>query len=259
MNIKNDYVDVSYYKLEEVLSNLQEIYQRHGYANSIEILMCPQNKSEDGNFFLTCLNSISIHLNKLSITNSNNNEILINWNAFTQYDSLKIFSLLFEFTIKKQLHQTNSKSDENTDGFNERLICGPFKDLLEILSRLSIRSLEFVKHFVEFNMFQVFVMLFQNQTLVEFLFESQFLILIRLLNIFYQICLYLVYFERTDNVIVRQVTSYLVDNLDILTRAKDLLERLSIEDRRPGMQYKPLLRLYLFSLFYLQRVIRQDL
>jgi hypothetical protein len=177
--------------------------------------------------FLRNLRYISVCLN-----NTENNSF--QWDLLDEFNLFQILTKLLEYYF-------NTLKENEDDDRTFR----PLTDLLEIIYKISHRSLKFVAKFINLNMLEMFIHLVQNLRLIEFLFEAFLNVLSKMLNIFY-------YISKTQLHIMDQNFSLTSEHFNILRNARDLIEKLSLDDERDGLQGKPVLKLFVTCLSYLQ-------
>ena len=183
--------------------------------------------SKNENSFLYDLKVLSFYLN------ASKNES-IDWNLIKEFDLIKILVRLFSIFL--------DKLNENLDD-DEEFVGDSFKNLLEIINKISMHSIRFVEDFYMNGLFTLFLSYFQNRSIVQFLFDAYVIIFIKFLNVFCQICKYRAYFDSIKILSESELT--------ILIKTRDLLEVISRNDERFKV-IKPAYHLYLIGLSFLQ-------
>ena len=103
--------------------------------------------------------SIEINNTIYDLNNTANNSF--QWDLMDKFNLFQILTKLLEYYFN-----TLNENDDDDRTFR------PLRDLLEIIYKISYRSLKFVAKFINFNMLEMFIRLLQNLRLIEFLFEA---------------------------------------------------------------------------------------
>ena len=204
--------------IKDVFDKLEKKFIEN--ENDIKKLMKDQE-------FLLYLRSISINLN-------NKADNSFQWDLLEQYNIFKILTKLLEYYFN-----TLNVNDDDDKIFR------PLRYLIEVIYKISHRSLKFVEKFTHYNMFQMYIDLFKKLDLIQFLFEAFLIVLSKLINIFHYIC-------KKELHILNQNIHLTVEDFTILRKAKDRIEKLSVNDEKIDLQKKPIFRLFLTCLSYLQ-------
>ena len=177
--------------------------------------------------FLSNLRFISISLNN-TVNNS------FQWDLLEKYNIFRALTKLLEFYFN-----TLKVNDDEDSTIR------PLRDLVEVIYKISHRSLKFVAKFTNYNMLEMFIDLFKRLDLIEFFYEAFLNVLSKLISIFYYIC------KKEIHIIDTHIT-FTGEHFNILSKARDLIEKLSVDDKRTGLQGKPIFRLFLTCLSYVQ-------
>jgi len=136
--------------------------------------------------FLKDLRFVSIILN-----NENCNCKFFHWNLFSKYDSIRVFIQCLKYFISVIAR------DHGNDDCNDETIYRSMRDLLEVIFKLVTHSFEFNQNFLEQGLFQCLIDFFDNQSLLEFLYDGYINILAKTISIFYCLCRQLFYNGKT--------------------------------------------------------------
>ena len=198
--------------------------QLKSLEKSFELSACTNTLiSEKNSLIISNLKCVSFHLNK--------SPSAIECSDCISYSTLKILNILFERCV--------SRMEEKLD--DEDLSNKILRHIVTIMSKFSIKHFRLLAHE---GMFENFLKFFRNKCSLVYLFEASILTLIKLLNIFSQLCKVYAYFD-----IHKQLSE---DEITILVNTREQLDILSKSDDR-FCHIKPLTHIYLIAACYLQK------
>jgi hypothetical protein len=184
-------------------------------------------------------------LRLLSITLNNDNNTFFYWDLFKKYNSIYLFTKLLDFMFKILKDELSCDSSEDD---NREIVHRVLRDLLEIIFQLVQKSYKFKKSFLDKGMFIIFIKFFEDISLVEFLVKAYVNTISKIVSIFFLLCRKLYYLD--------DVSPYISDRaqtVKVLIDARTKIESLSIIEESMGLQEKPIFRMFLICLAYLEK------
>jgi hypothetical protein len=187
-------------------------------------------------------------LHLLSFTLNNENNTFFHWDLFKQYDSISLFTKLLDFMFKILKEDLLRDSCQNSEDDTREIAHRVLRDLLEIIFQLVQKSYKFKQSFLHKGMFVVFIKFFTEISLVEFLIKEQVNTISKIVSTFFLLCRKLYYLD--------DVSPYISDRaqtVKVLIDGRKKIESLSIEEESMGLQEKPIFRMFLICLAYLEK------
>ena len=205
-------------------------------------LVLNEDMIENDENFLNTFQAISLELNK-------HKDRFMFSNLFLKYDSLRFFTNLFHLLIEvldRNLHETHDK------------VFTFLKYLLEILIKIirSHRGLE--DEFLKEEIIHTFFKLFKNQNLVNLLFERDVNCLMKVIHVFTRFTRRL-YLMKKANIQGEYFLSELNVPFDSLIATRHSLESLYDKTDKDVMMQKPLFRIYLRALAFIQVAFKPEI
>ena len=143
-----------------------------------------------------------------------------------------------------------ANNDEILENDYEETVHRLLRDLLEIIFRLVQQSKKYNEHFLDEGMFMLIVTFLDKKLLIEFLFENYVNTLSKVIAVFYWLCKKLYYAENKADYVEEPMFT-------ILLNGRHTMESLSQQDERKGLQEKPIYRMYLIALSYVQEAFKK--
>lgn len=198
-------------------------------------LVLNEDMIDNDETFLKSFQAISLELNK-------HKDRFMFSNLFLKYDSLRFFAKLFHLLIEvldRKLHETHDK------------VFTFFKHLLEILIKVIRSHMGLEDEFLKEKIIQTFFKLFKNQNLVNLLFERDVNCLMKVIHVFTRFTRRL-YLIKKANIQGEYFLSALNVPFDSLIATRHSLESLYDKTDKDVMMQKPLFRIYLRALAFIQ-------
>ena len=137
----------------------------------------------------------------------------------------------------------NQQPNVNAEELLQRLL----RDILEIVFQLVQKSSTFRESFLNNGMLMIFIKFFEHEKLVEFLFKAYVNTLSKIMSIFFWLCRKLYYVNDKSEYITNETNV-----ISVLIKERDAIEALSMQEESMKLQEKPIYRMYLICLGYLQ-------
>jgi hypothetical protein len=174
---------------------------------------------EEKDDFFICKNDFLKDLRFVSIIlNNENNCKYFEWDIFSKYGSFQVYTQCFSYFIG--IIDKNYKEADN-----DETVFRSLRDLLEVIFKLAYHSFEFNQNFLDQGLFQIFIDFFDNQNLLEFLFDGYINILSKTISIFYCFCRQIFYnsaSQKRQKIVENEFSTFRT-----LRKSRDIIENLT--------------------------------
>ena len=166
--------------------------------------------------------------------------------SFRQHDLFGFFTKLFAFIYENLLESWEIQIEKYHD---------ILRDVQTLIIILLDNSIELNEVFLREKMIKTFFCVFANENLLEFLFNTQTSHFYRFVAIFMCLCR-TIYYRPANS---RSCECFISNEyFGILRNVSNLLDKLYLENKRPGLEDRSIFRMFLHSVTYLQNIYNES-